>query len=614
VNFKFKGFETLRTTLRLGSNDAELKLPFYALLIPVFFALLTGFFEVLSLGLLVPTLKGILEAEFEFIRGLPVLGGLIPHIDTSFPYPNAIILITLIGLIVVSAALKSICQFASNTNSVFIVTRFSRSLRQAIFRRYLSFGKLYFDHQNVGAAQDLLSKFPMLISNEIRSLSRGGVTICLLFANLFLMMMISPWLTLSALILFPIIHFGTTALVRKIESSTGRLSQANLKLAAQVGNALSCIPLVKMYCTEQEEDLRFSEQNQALEHIHFKTARQRLLIEPFHEVVAILFMVLLVAIVGLMVVRQGSGVLPAYLVFLLTFKRSAYHFGAFNNIRSTFANLRGISGDLLKLFDDRGKHFLADGTRQMSRFNHEMMLEHVNFAYPSRKDVIRDVSLRIKRGEHIALVGPSGSGKTTLIQLILRLYDVSSGRILIDGVDLKSLTLKSLRKHMAVVSQDIYLFNASLKYNLSYGLDGTVSDEQLLAAMHQAKLETLLSKVPEGLNTLIGDRGIQLSGGEKQRVSIARAILRRCEILILDEATSSLDSETEKDIQEAIRTAMSGKTAIIVAHRLSTIQHVDRIVVIEDGKKIEEGTLSELIEKKGSFQRHWELQRVFSST
>ncbi len=233
-----------------------------------------------------------------------------------------------------------------------------------------------------------------------------------------------------------------------------------------------------------------------------------------------------------------------------------------------------------------------------------MNLRDLTFSY-GKGDVITDFNLTIKKGEKIGLVGLSGSGKSTLVSLLLRLYDVEKGEILIDGKNIKDYTIKSLRNEMALVSQDIFLFNDTIRENLLAG--ETYSDEKINEALEVSYASEYIKNLPEGLETPIGDRGLRLSGGQSQRLTIARAFLRNCPILLFDEATSALDNESEKTVQAALDKVASNHTVIAVAHRLSTIQNYDRIIVMKEGKKVEEGTHAQLMEMNGEYKKLYEL-------
>ncbi|HLD09435.1 MAG TPA: ATP-binding cassette domain-containing protein, partial [Methylophilaceae bacterium] len=259
---------------------------------------------------------------------------------------------------------------------------------------------------------------------------------------------------------------------------------------------------------------------------------------------------------------------------------------------------------------DEGKFFVPDGSKEFRGLKRAIEFKNVTFTYPSGREVLHAVSFRVRAGSMTALVGPTGAGKSTIINLLMRLYDSAPDSILIDAVDIREFSLASLRAHVALVSQDTQLFNDTLARNITYGLE-QVPEEKLTAAVRAARLEEFVARLPKGLGTEIGDRGVQLSGGEKQRVSIARALLKDADILILDEATSALDSKTERLVQEAIDEAVAGRTSIVIAHRLSTIQHADHIVVLDEGRVVEQGSLNELLKRRGVFHGLWEAQKFY---
>ena len=264
-----------------------------------------------------------------------------------------------------------------------------------------------------------------------------------------------------------------------------------------------------------------------------------------------------------------------------------------------------------KVFDDKDKFFVVEGKKVFKSLERKIEFKNLNFSYVKEVGVLKDITFSIEEGKLTAIVGPTGVGKTTLIDLLLRYYDCPPSSIFMDGIDIRNFTLSSLRGQLALVSQDTLLFNDTLKNNIIYGLDRDISDKELIEVVKKARLYDFIIKLPDKLDTYIGDRGVKLSGGEKQRVSIARALLKDAEILILDEATSSLDSRTERLIQEAIAEAIRGRTTVVVAHRLSTIKNADKIVIIEEGTVAEEGVLDKLLAQKGKFYQYWEEQKFY---
>jgi len=295
------------------------------------------------------------------------------------------------------------------------------------------------------------------------------------------------------------------------------------------------------------------------------------------------------------------------LTFLFALFRLLPMVQTLNGLRGQWAWQRGSLENVAEFLSNRNKPYLSDGKRKFDVLEHSIEIENVSFAYQSSEMVLKGINMTISRGETVAFVGATGAGKSTLADVIARLYDPTRGCILFDGRDLREYTIDSLRNAVAVVSQDTFLFNRSVRYNLAYGLNNA-SDRQLRWAAEQANALDFIEALEEGLDTQLGDRGTRLSGGQRQRIAIARALLRDPEILILDEATSALDSVTEQLVQQALERLMDSRTVIAIAHRLSTIEHADKVVVLEDGEIIEQGTYDELLARRGQLWEYHSIQ------
>lgn len=244
---------------------------------------------------------------------------------------------------------------------------------------------------------------------------------------------------------------------------------------------------------------------------------------------------------------------------------------------------------------------------ELAKQQYHLEWKNVGFSYEANHPILKNVSLQIEAGKSIGIAGPTGSGKTTFIKLLMRFYDVSHGEILINDTDLRALSIRSIRKHIALVSQEVYLFHGTFAENIAYGMEDK-SQEAIIEAAKKAQLHSFIIQLPLGYQSIVGERGIKLSGGQRQRLSIARAILKDAPILLLDEATSAVDTETEKAIQTNLNQLTQGKTAIIIAHRLSTIRHADKILVLKDGHLVEQGTHDELLIESGTYAELWRIQ------
>jgi subfamily B ATP-binding cassette protein MsbA len=302
-------------------------------------------------------------------------------------------------------------------------------------------------------------------------------------------------------------------------------------------------------------------------------------------------------------------VFVAFITAVFSLYNPVRKFAQFNN---SFQQALGASSEIFKFMDQEDDVREKPRARTLPKFTSTVCFEGVGFSYPTENDgdtreALRDIHLEVKRGEVLAIVGSSGAGKTTLVHLIPRFFDVTSGRLLIDGIDVRDVTLASLRAQVGIVTQETVLFNDTVRNNIAYG-QPNVAMKDVESAARAALAHDFILALPSGYDTVIGERGVRLSGGERQRLAIARALLKNAPILILDEATSALDSESEALVQSALHNLMSGRTVFVIAHRLSTVRRADRIVVIEHGAIADIGTHEELMTRLGTYRRLYELQ------
>ena len=387
-----------------------------------------------------------------------------------------------------------------------------------------------------------------------------------------------------------------------------------INLLQKINNLVSCIPLIKIYATEEKEKAALFDMSDEEIKLAFQIQKKQQLVRPVQEICTMASLLAMVMVMMLLMPTENARSVSHYLVFFYVMRMALPNFGVFAAFRMSLVSAEAQIAHVRDiLMNEEGKFIVQGGSREFGGLKKKIEFKDLSFSYRGRHTVLRDLSFEVEKGKMTAIVGPTGAGKTTLVHLLARLYDCPPGMVFVDGVDIREFTLKSLVGRMALVSQDPMLFNDTLKENIAYGLNGEVTDERLASAIKKARLDDFLAKLPEGLETTIGDRGVQLSGGEKQRVSIARAFLKEAEILILDEATSALDTITERSIQQAIDDSAQGHTILVIAHRLSTILNADKIVVIEAGRVAEQGTLNELMEKKGKFYEYWNAQRTRQS-
>lgn len=479
-------------------------------------------------------------------------------------------------------------------------------LRTELFRNMTKWPAQHY--QNLTSGQ-IAARFINEANNALTSAGRSCILIvkdglsiiCLLFVLIYY-----NWqLTLVTFAVAPLIVWTLRTISRKMKSVIAGNQKSIAVLLATVQDAYKANRLIKVYHNYETESNNFGVINRTIRDQQMRILKLTSLGTPATQIITILAVALVVG-VALWESQQGWITIGDFITFLTAMLLLMDPLRHMAGLNSTFVTMsvaaKGIFASIDKPLEE------DNGTVHLEKASGQVTFEKVTLKYPgSKKSAVTDFSLTVNPGEHIALVGESGSGKSSIINMIPRFWLPTKGRILVDGHDYKDVTLTSLRDNIAIVTQDVFLFDDTIRANIAYGMPNA-TEEEIQAAVKAAALESFVESLPNGLDTLVGEAGDKLSGGQKQRISIARAILKNAPILILDEATSALDSESERHIQDALDNLMQGRTCFTVAHRLSTIENADRIIVMENSKIIEMGTHQSLIEKDGKYANLVRLQ------
>ncbi len=508
-------------------------------------------------------------------------------------------------LIIVSFALKNLFQYLQTWFNAPAEQGMIRDLRDDLYVHMNRLSLSYFSSERKGV---LMSR----IVNDVRLVNDSAIAVLnsifrdppQLITYTVILFIVDWQLTLVVFLLLPATGFVLAKIGNVLKRESTTLQEAMADITAVLDEGISSMRIVKAFRMENWEVGKFRKHNQQYYETYVRITRRRELSSPITEVLSVAVVVFILWFMGEKVLAgtsgMSSGVFVMYILAMLQMMQPLKLFGQMvSGVAQGLTGARRVFDvlDMAPGISDR------EGAETIDAFTDRIAFRDVRFRYEEGDEILSGITLEVERGQVVAIVGPSGVGKSTLVDLVPRFHDVTGGAIMLDGRDIRDITVDSLRALMGIVTQETFLFNATIRENIAYGRPDIPLDE-VIAAARAANAHDFIVDAPQGYDTIIGDRGVKLSGGQRQRLSIARAILKNPPILILDEATSSLDTESELLVQNAVENLMAGRTTIVIAHRLSTIQRADRIYVLSEGRVAEAGRHEELLRNEGGVYRH----------
>jgi subfamily B ATP-binding cassette protein MsbA len=574
-------------------------------------------FNLLSIGLLMPLVDVVfnppkLDAAAPQGFGILSLGRYVSYILAQLiaKYNRIDVLLFLTLGIVGAFLLKNLFSITNQYLMAHVEHSIMHRLRCDVYGHLQNLSLGYFTEERKGNLIATVVNDVRIINDSamavVNSAFRDPPQIILYSVLLFLF----DWqLTLLVALLLPIAGFAISRVADRLKKKSMQSQEKMADMISILDETLANVRIVKAFGMEEFEVGRFGDESFRFSRLSKSIQRRRNLSTPISEMSGVVAIAAILWFMGKNVIEGTGSMTPGGLIVYITIiSQMMQPLKLFGQVFNSIQEGIGAGERVFKILDTEPKIADRPHATPISQFQRSICYENVSFRYETGDMVLRGVSFEIRQGERIAIVGPSGGGKSTLVDLLPRFYDPLEGRITVDEIDLRDITIESLRNLMGIVTQETILFNDSVRNNIAYGRSDMTIDK-IIEAATIANAHEFISKLPRGYDTKIGDRGTKLSGGQRQRISLARAILKDPPILIFDEATSALDTESEILVQEAVERTLAGRTSIVIAHRLSTIQHSDRIVVIDKGIIVEEGRHTDLITApNGTYRRLYDLQ------
>ena len=582
---------------------------------------LSAVFNIFSFTLIIPVLKIIFQMEEKAYTFIPwgqrefketLVNNFYWFVSQYMvDHGPVVTLFVLAGILIFMTALKTSCYFGSTAVMVPLRTGIVKDMRMEIYNKILSLPLRFFSQERKGDIIASMSgdvqEVESSITGSLDMLIKNPILIVFYIGTL---VFISWKLTLFVLVFAPLMMWLMGVIGRNLKKKSTEAQALWSDTMSQVEETLGGLRVIKAFLAEKMMGERFDKVTGAMRRKNARVSTRQALAHPVSEFLGTMMISIVLCFGGYLIIKDDSFIdAPTFIFYMVILysviqpikdlSRAAY------NIPKGLASMERID----KILDAQNTIRETEGAKDITSFAEAIRFDHVNFSYEAGRQILSDINLVIPKGKTIAIVGASGGGKSTLVDLIPRFYDVDSGRISIDGTDIREFKLDSLRALMGNVNQEPILFNDTIFNNIAFGVENA-TEEQVIEAAKIANAHDFIMEKEEGYQTNVGDRGCKLSGGQRQRISIARAVLKNPPILILDEATAALDTESERAVQEALERLMSNRTTVAIAHRLSTIKDADEIIVVDEGRIVERGRHDELIALGGYYKKLHDMQAL----
>jgi len=577
-------------------------------ILAIVFTIIAAIFEGIGVGFILSFLQNLTNPDAQPIRtgiewfDIWVLGVNAPASERIYRVCTLILLTTLV---------RSLFTYLGRLYTQITQFKLVYFLRKRVFELFQSLSLRYFAKTRSGGLVHSITTEIMQIMQAFNFVSVILTKFTILFVYIISMLLLSWQLTIVSILLFSLISVGISSLLGRVREASFEKTRAAKWYTTISLEYIHGVRTVQAFAAYNFERKRFDEANSNFLKATTKAVSISSLIEPLSEGVATAILVGMLLLAFTVLIPNGQLQVSSLLTFLFVLLRIMPLRRQIDGARVQLSNCQGSFSNIQELLRVDNKPLFYNGNKKFIGLKQKIEFVGVNFGYDSEEIVLHNINLTIEKGKMTALVGASGAGKSTLADLIPRFYDPTRGKVLIDGVDLREFNIYSFRNKLAVVSQDTYIFNTSVRDNIAYALED-VDDAVVIEAAKLANALEFIQDLPQGFDTQLGDRGVRLSGGQRQRIAIARALLRNPEILILDEATSALDSVSERLIQQSLEKLAVGRTVIAIAHRLSTIVRADKVVVLQQGRIIEQGGYQELLEQRGELWKYHQMQHEYS--